>query len=262
MFIKCLADFFISKRAVLCAASLLLAPPLVHAQETTLDPKAVQIIEDAADFLISHDQFAMNWFVSYDEVLDGREKITHLRSGTNLIAREQGFYSYAESGPATREYFYDGAAFTVLNVEKNAFASIELAVPFDELVDKLRERYDLTLPIWQILSQDTKGHLLEDAVAGAYLGTTRIAGEEAHHLAFSSYDHDWQVWVSTDPESPRLLMLVGTEPYEQGWPQFRAYFTDWDFDPQVAPDSFTFQPDDTAERMTWPSPPAQTGSGE
>lgn len=249
--------------AALVASCVAAAPVFAQFDNApeAVDTKAAEIIGRAADFLIAQDQIAVNWFVSYDDVIDGREKITRVRSGTNILSRELGFYSYAENGPDTREYFYDGATFTVLDVEENAFATAAVSGAFESLVDQLSVTYDLTLPIWQILSRSSTDHLLVDARSGAYLGETRIAGQAAHHLAFSSYDQDWQVWVSTDPETPVLLMLVGTEPYVQGWPQFRVYFADWNFASEINADQFTFIPDEGAERMAWPSPARLDSAG-
>ena len=81
---------------------------------------------------------------------------------------------------------------------------------------------------------------------------TRVAGRDAHHLALASYDGDWQVWVAADEARPEILMIVGTNPYEQGWPQYRVYFSDWNFAPEIAEGAFTFTPDEDARRMAWP----------
>jgi len=110
----------------------------------------------------------------------------------------------------------------------------------------------VTLPIWEILSKTSTDDLLAETTAAAYLGTTPIAGREAHHLAFAEYDQDWQVWISTDEDRPLLLMLVGTNPYKQGWPQYRAYLTDWNLEPEILAGQFSFVPDEDDIRVSWP----------
>lgn len=37
-------------------------------------------------------------------------------------------------------------------------------------------------------------------------------------------------------------------------PQFRVYFSDWNFDPETPENGFTYVPDETAERIVWSKP--------
>lgn len=217
-----------------------------------LDPQAVEILTAATDYLAGQQAFSVNWFVSYDEVIDGREIVTHSRSGHNLLSRQQGFYSYAENGLETREFFFDGQAFQILDVEENAYVMASFSGDFEALIDRAQTEYGVVLPIWTLMSQRSSDELLDQAEAAAYLGLTRLAGRQVHHLALSNYDRDWQVWIADDADNPEIVMLVGTDPYTQGWPQYRAFFSGWDFSPEVSDGAFTFVPDETTERMSWP----------
>lgn len=219
-----------------------------------IDPLAAEIIENAAGFLAAQDKLSVKWFVSYDTVLDGREKLTELRSGYSLLDRDDGYYGFLERGMTSREFFFDGASFTVSDPDRNSYAQIAAAGALEDLVERLREEYELELPIWSVLSMGYHDDYLADAERATYLGLTRVGGEVAHHIALSNYDEDWQVWIADDAESPRLLMLVGTDPYSQGWPQYRAYFTGWDFAPEIGEGSFTFVPGEDSEPMQWPRP--------
>lgn len=238
---------------LMCIASAALAQ---EDEVPAFDPAVAEILGGAAEYLASQNDLSVRWFVSYDTVVEGREVLTSTRSGYNLLSRDTGFYAYTEQGMDTREFYYDGGRFTVVDVESDAYAQANFSGGFELLVERARSEYGLELPIWSVLSTGYQGEYMGKADSAAYVGLTRVGGEEAHHLALSSYEEDWQVWISTDPDSPRLLMLVGTDPYSQGWPQFRAYFTDWDFAPEIAEGSFTFVPSETSERMVWPKVPA------
>ncbi|AZV78056.1 DUF2092 domain-containing protein [Parasedimentitalea marina] len=230
------------------------APPPTEPPTVSLDPQAIDILTSASQYLAGQDVLSMDWFVSFDVVVDGREKITYMRNGANLLQRGVGFYGYSEFGGETREFFFDGTKFQIFDVEENAYVSAAITSDFDTLADRIGETYDIRLPIWQVMSASPRGELLDRATAAAYLGTTRIAGREAHHLAFSNYETDWQIWISTDVDQPELMMIVGTDPYTQGWPQYRAYFTNWNFAPDVPEGVFTFVPDEDADLMAWPKP--------
>lgn len=248
---------FLSLQLVALALAFAVAPTDVFAQSNSetppaIDPEAVEIAERAVEHLTLQPDVSVGWFVSYDVVIDGREKVTYTRSGENRLARGTGFYSYAESRDRLREYFFDGGTFWIHNIEDNAYAELPFAGQFDELVERIRIEYDIALPIWELMSRDGTGRILEGLEAAAYLGETRLAGRPAHHLAFATYDQDWQVWISTDEANPVIFSLVGTNPYEQGWPQYRAYFHDWDFSPSFEEGSFSFTPPDDAIRMALP----------
>lgn len=246
---------------VLCA--VIAQPNIVQAQEQpVIDPQVIEILQRTSDFLAGQRDISVNWFASQDTVVDGREKITTTRNGYNLLSRDEGFFSYVENGLRTREFYFDGTAFQIVDVDENAFVLALFSGSFDELAERVRDEYDLILPIWSVLSRQPGAELIGDVESAAYLGLTRVAGRAAHHLALSDYDGDWQVWVATDPEKPELLMLVGTDPYTQGWPQYRVYFSDWNYAPEIGEGVFTYIPDADAEQMNWPKVLGPIGRSE
>lgn len=217
-----------------------------------LDPRAIEIVEAAASTLASQEALAVNWFVSFDQVVDGREKLTRLRSGRSVVVRPDKYYAYAEQEEGLREFFYDGLGLTVYLPDDNAYAHKPYLGSFEDLASVIRQEHGESLPIWQVLVSDFADEFLGDVTDAAYLGVKRITGIEVHHVALSSYEGDLQMWISTDPVQPVPLLLVGTNPYQQGWPQFRAYFNDWDFSPEIEDDTFTFFVDDEVNRLVWP----------
>lgn len=233
-----------------------------------LDPQAAEIAQASADFLARQPALAFDWFVSMDQIVDGREKITHIRSGSNLLIRDKGFYSVAERADGLREYFYDGEIFTIAAPEEAFYASAPFDQGFEALVAAAIERAATPVPLWWIMSRTLPEGLLDEVEGAAYLGVVRLAGAEAHHLAFTEYDEDWQVWISTDPERPVPLMMVGTETHKQGWPQYTAYMTNWSFEPAAQDGAFTFVPaeDDVSVAMpqlvTAGQAPATEGEAE
>ncbi|MEO0820541.1 MAG: DUF2092 domain-containing protein [Pseudomonadota bacterium] len=246
-----LAVIFLATPSAIAQTAAPDAPPGLSAEES--DAKARMIASAAADYLAAQERVAFRWFVSYDTVLEGREKLTYFRSGSVLLARGEGFYSRAERGDRVRDYHFDGSVFTVSGPEADFYAEAPFEGSFDALVARLKENYDLVLPVWEMLSAELPDSILEGVEGAAYQGTTLIAGQLAHHLSFTQYEEDWQLWVSAEDEAePVVLALVGTHPHEQGWPQYRAHFLDWDFAPEIAEGSFRFTPDADDRRVNFP----------
>ncbi len=241
--------------------TLAAAPALAQEAATAVDPVAAAILQSAASHVAAQDRIAVSWFTSLDHVVDGREKLTRTSSGNALLSRGEGFFAHTDNGTRRREHYYDGGSFHVRNVDENTYAGVLHNGTFETLIDRMRAEYSLVLPVWAVLSNRSRAELVSTATSVAYVGETRVAGRPVHHIALSNYDADWQAWVATDPDAPELVMLVGTNPYAQGWPQYRIYFSDWDFAPEIPPGSFTYLPDETAGRMSWPKvPPGNAGA--
>ena len=152
-----------------------------------------------------------------------------------------------------RDYYFDGNIFTVASPNEDFYASMEITGGFETLGIIVRERADSVLPLWSIASRELPDKIMEKVEGGAYLGTTLIAGEPVHHLSFSQPDFDWQVWVSINEEAPVPVMLIGTEHGKTGWPQYRAYFSDWNMDPEIVEGQFAYQPEEGDIKMAFPA---------
>lgn len=227
-------------------------PPPSDQAPPDLDPHAIDLLRAATDYLAAQQTLSVDWFISRDHVLDGREKLTDLSSGGIVLDRDDGFVAHSEAGPKSRAYYYDRTTFSILDIENDSYVAAPFDGELEEIVERVKTEYDMVLPVWSVLSRGAADDFIDAADKAAYVELTRISGRAAHHLAFSNYDYDWQVWVAADEERPEILMIVGTDPYSQGWPQYRAYFSNWDFAPQIDPAEFTYVPDETAERMAWP----------
>ncbi|MBY8974574.1 DUF2092 domain-containing protein [Rhodobacteraceae bacterium NNCM2] len=252
-------------KSFLAASLLLLTPIAANAQgeePPAIDPKAVEIAGAAFKFVAEQPHLSVSWFVTYDRVFEGREKLTFVRTGTNTLVRGKGFRSYAEHLNKVREYIYDGETFTVSAPLDGFYAQAEVTGSFDELVDGLSEKYDLVLPIWQLLSAESGELFFEEVERATYMGTTLINGRAAHHLAFSEYDEDFQLWIAADEERPLPLMIVGTNPYTQGWPQYHAYMYDWNLEPEIADDTFAFTPAEGEAQIGFETLKVDPESGE
>lgn len=223
------------------------------ATDDGLDPHALEIAGSAARFLTGQQVLSFDWFVSFDVVVEGREKITYVRSGSNHLDREAGFRATLERGQGVREYYYDGETFTMAAPGEGFYASAAFDGGFEALIDRAQERLAKDLPVWSIMSADLGQNALDRIEGAAYLGETLIAGTPAHHLAFTEYDEDWQIWIAADPERPVPLMIVSTDPYEQGWPQYRLHLLNWSFEAPEEGVAFTYEPSEDEDKVAMPT---------
>ena len=244
-------------------AFALTLPSTAPAAEPAVDPIAAEIAQRSADFLAAQPRFAFTWFVSYDDVIDGPQMITRVRSGHTVMERGKGFVAHTERGDTLRDFYYDGAEFTVASPDEAFYATAPFTGGFDALVNEVKARTGTILPLWAIMSDTLPVGLLDAVRTATYLGVTLIAGREAHHLAFTEAEEDWQLWVSTDETAPLPLMLVGTEKNETGWPQYLVYMMDWNLAPEIDPSAFRYTPREVDVRVGFPAlfgPPKPEGN--
>jgi hypothetical protein len=231
-------------------------------QQPAIDKQAVDIAKASAHYLAKLPALQTGWFVTYDEVVDGREKITYVWSGTSALERGKGYRATSERGDGFREYVYDGKKFTVASLDAGYYANLDATGSFDALVTELQAEHGITLPVWEVFSADNADAFLNDIVEATYHGVTTVGGTPTHHLSFRSATEDRQMWIATDDKRPVPMMVVGTDPYQQGWPQYHAFFHQWDTAPKFAPNLFTFELTDSLRKVTLPKLRAEAGGGE
>jgi len=252
------ATAILSLGFALIASNIAVSAEEPDVQASQIDPKALDLMRKSAEFLASRRSIAFNWFVSYDEVVDEREKLTLLRSGSNLLVRDKGLYSHAEGENGVRDYYFNGHKFVVAAPGQNFFAVKDFDGSFEALVEAAREATDTEIPLYAIMSRDLPKNLESGLKRAVDLGITYVAGSEVRHLAFSDEEEDWQVWISTNDEAPLPLLIVGTESKKVGWPQYRAYLTDWDLNPQFEASQFNFSPAAGDVQITFPELASKT----
>ena len=242
-----------------------LTAPVALAQDQevpAIDPRAEEIAMNMANYLASQPRLSFDWFVSYDEIVEEVEKITYIHSGTMVLERDEGFVAQTEYGNTYRDFYFDGKIFTVASQNEDFYASMEITGGFETLGVIVRERADSVVPLWSLVSRELPGKIMDKVDGGAYLGTTLVAGQAVHHLSFSQPDYDWQIWVSMDEETPLPVMLIGTEHGKIGWPQYRAYFSDWNMEPDITEGQFTYQPEEGDIKMSFPAHSARAADNQ
>jgi hypothetical protein len=233
-------------------AAVLAAAPL-GAQEQPPAPDPFNLTLASAEFVAGLDAFSFRWFLSYDEVVGGREKLTYVQSGVNEMVRGVGFAAHTERDDTYRDYYFDGEAFTVASPNENFYATTPFDGSFEELAAAVQDRTDAVLPMWSIMSEELPERFTEGAESINYLGLTLLGGQLAHQVAFAGEDgEDWQVWIAADPDRPVPVMVVITDTTLQGWPQSRILFTDWQLSVKADPARFSFAPDADDVRLAIP----------
>lgn len=241
----------------------LISVPVLAQDNPNIDPLALEIAQASSDFLASQPALAVNWLITYDEVLDGRQKISHAWTGESELVRGVGYRSSSAQGTEIREYYYDGASFSAVFADAAEYATVPVTGDFSKMVQSLNNDFDFALPLADVFDQSNAAASYEQLTEARYIGEVFFGNQTAHHIAFRRFEGDWQMWISTNEDNPIPLMIVGTDPYSQGWPQFQATLYDWSFEATWEDTSFTFTaPDGFEETSLTPDEDGVEGQGQ
>lgn len=127
---------------------------------------------------------------------------------------------------SARRLWLDGKTVTFLDPDGGFYAVRPQTGDIDATVDALRERFDLALPLGELISNDPSTFLRLTQGQGRYLGLHDADGVLCHHLSFALASTDLQLWIQKEGEPlPRRVLIVFRE--EPGFPRYDATLMDW-----------------------------------
>lgn len=214
------------------------APTL--AEVPLVDAKADAILRGMSDFLASQARFRVHVLRSLDLVLDNGQKIQADSSAMVAVQRPDRLRVARKGINSDRLVIFDGQTLTLAGSD-GLYATVAAPATLDAFLDRAIERLGLVPPGADLLYANPYQVLTEDLVESTYIGQALINGVRCDHLAFRNQSVDWQLWVEAGPRPLPCKMVVTARETEQA-PQFVAYFRDWDLQPVIGADEFSFTP--------------------
>ena len=201
-----------------------------------IDPEASDILASMCDLLGSAKAMKFHVSAESDERSPHGLMVSVRRETDVLMQRPDGLVATTEGG-AQRTMWYHGKTLTLLDRARKEAAGAEVPGTIDEMFDFLFEKYNLTLPLADLLFEDAYKSLTENAQAGQYIGEDTVAGRACYHLLFETDNVDWQVWIDAG-DKPLPCKVVITYKNEPDSPSFTAHLDGWDLSPAVPADAF------------------------
>jgi hypothetical protein len=248
------------------AAGLLLAPAAGARQQAgeqprpaasakvkpAIDPKADEMLRRMSDYLAGLKSFSFAAEHATEVVLKSGEKLEFLADSTVTVQRPNMLRSDRKGEMADVSFIYDGKAMTIYGRRMNMYASADAPPTLDAAIDFARERLNLEAPAADLLYSNPYKVLMEDVVSGTYVADATVDGVKTHHLAFRGNETDWQIWIEDGPRPlPRRFVIVSKKVASD--PEFAVELREWNLEPRVTPDMFSFKPPAGAERIDFVS---------
>ena len=200
------------------------------------------------EFLAKLPRFALEAEETFDEIEAGEPKSELTNVRRVAVVRPDHLAADATGDTLNRAAWYDGKSMSILDKEHNTYATVDAPPTIDATLDMLQEKYDVVLPLADLVSADPYAVLSAGVTYGRYLGVHLAEGVPCHHLVFAQETIEWQIWIDAG-EQPLPRKLAITYVLEPGEPQYTATIRRWKLDPVFPDGLFTFVTPEGAQKI-------------
>ena len=191
------------------------------AENPDIDPEALSVLKEMADYLVSAKEFAYRAEYGYDVVQDSGVKVEFGASRKILVSRPDRLRMESTRRDGLEgTIVFDGEHMWAYTPEHNVYAKTEQDGDLDAAIDFAVTELRMKAPMSDLVSPKLYETVMAELTRAYYLGETVLAGIDCSHLLMSNDYADFQLWVRTGDE-PVLQRIVITYREETGQPQFR-----------------------------------------
>ena len=210
-------------------------------EDPGIEPEAQAIIKSMCDYLKGLDRFEFACQDWTDHVLESGQKLQYTHRRRAIVDRPSHIWAEATGDLKNRAVWKEGKSLSVASKDHQVYGRIEVPEDLDEAADFLVRKYDMYLPLSDMLSADPYRVFTERVKDGFYVGLTEVGGRPCHHLAFSQERVDWQMWVDAegDPTPRRIVITYKDLPSH---PVYAVTITELKGLDQVDASTFRFEP--------------------
>ncbi|MCX5905512.1 MAG: DUF2092 domain-containing protein [Proteobacteria bacterium] len=184
-----------------------------------------------------------------DEVLKSGEKIQYSHMRKLKISEPQQFWIESTGDITNTTVWKDDKTFTLLDRSNNVYGQVAAPGTIDETMDMMVEKYGVTTPLADLLSDNVYSILMKNVKTCRYLGIHYAEGMKCHHIAATQNNIDWQIWVDAG-DVPQLRKIVITYKQQPGAPQYTAVLKSFNEVPQFPDGTFTFKAPEGARKIS------------
>jgi hypothetical protein len=202
-----------------------------------VSPEAAVILREMSRHMSESKSATYRLTDTIDDVEDDGRKIQYSHFREMTVVRPDKLKVEVKGDVTNRILWKDGKTITVLDTEERVYAQLPDPGTINDAVDLLQDKYGLSIPAADFLSDDVYATLTEGCSSVEYLGMSHVGEDLCHHFAFRRDVIDYQLWASTgDKVKPRKLVIT----YKKlpGAPQYTLVLLSAEMAPGISDDVF------------------------
>lgn len=220
----------------------------VSADTPDVEPKADALLQRMSSDLAALKTFSVDTQNSTEVVTKEGEKIAMIAGSTVSAERPNKLRTDRAGALADITFYYDGHKVTIWGKRAKLYATTSAPPTLDQTIDFVRDKLDIDAPAADLLGSNPYQALMEDVVSGRYIADEPIGGRMCHHLAYRGHETDWQIWIADGPQALPCRFEI-TSKNVSGQPEYIATMTNWQINPQLPDNEFTFTPPPGSARI-------------
>jgi len=203
-----------------------------------VDPLALDVLRAVATPLQQAKTFSFKALVGEEELASNGQIVTFFHSVNVTVQRPDKIHLIFRGRGQEVDFYREGTTTTMYSPEPKLYTTMPDKSTIDESLSDLASK-GIDMPIGPFLRDDFYDLAAKNVITGYVIGRVKIFDQDVHQLAFTSPDADWQIWV-TGGENPRFVRAEIVNKKLEGQPRTIIQFLDWDLNPTIASDEFTF----------------------
>jgi len=213
-----------------------------------IDPETDKILHSMSGYLGGLSAFSMSADIDNEIVDLAGQKLQFSSSAQFVVEHPAKFHVHRKGAFADAEFIFDGKTLTLSGKNANAYLQVEGPKTIDEATRALGFETGLDMPGVEFLDADPYAGLISNILSSDYLGTVYVNGIECHYMTFRAAQVDWQLWVAAG-DKPLPMKYVITSKWVTAAPQYSIRFRDWDTNPRIDADQFSFSAPKGARKL-------------
>jgi hypothetical protein len=239
---------------------LIVAPPATGRGDEDPDKRAVSRLDAMADFLGKAKRLRATIDSTWDVTQSTGEKIEFGETRVMTIRRpDRARVEVTRRDGGRRGFLFDGTQLAVFDLDLRVYATAPRPGTLDAALDYFTQDLNMRMPLRELVASDLPKTLAPLRDSTRWVGAETVAGVATEHLFLRGDGADLQFWIPSQGD-PLPRRIVITYRQDEGQPQFRANFTEWNLSPDVPDELFAFAAAEGAEKIPFVAPRPAPGS--
>jgi hypothetical protein len=207
-------------------------------QQKDIDPLALKVLKAVTDPIRDAKAFSFRTKGIREFLGSNGQIITYFTTSDVTVSRPDKLRVDFKGRGQDVQLYHDGRQTVLYAPGPKLYAVIPSAKTLDDMLEELEKR-NVYLPAKNLLASDPYQTLVPDLKTGYVIGQVQMYDKPVHQLAFTEKDAEYQLWVTGEP-NPRIQGLAVINMALAHEPRVTIEFSDWNLNPQIQSDTFSF----------------------
>jgi hypothetical protein len=217
-----------------------------------VDPLALDVLKAVTQPIEQAQAFSFKALISEEQLATNGQIVTFFHTSEIMVRRPDKVHLVFRGAGERVDFYGTNGSITMYAPDTKLYTTVPAKATIDDnLADITAQGIDM--PVGPFLSSHLYDLATKNLITAYVIGRVKIYDRDVHQLAFTSSDVDWQLWV-TGGEAPRIVRAETLNKKLEGKPRTIVQFLNWNLNPTMSADEFTFMKPADAQKIDMLTP--------